>query len=96
MSHHGQIYSFVLNNKRQRVGVLAATLPFDGNDQRIHIGWSRCNKSMGDKFDAKKGIEIAVLRSAKRKGMVFPTSMLEDYLSFVERCKRYFKGAEIA
>jgi hypothetical protein len=85
------IHVYILDNKKQRVGVFAATTN-ETNPDTIFIGWSMCNFSAGDRFDSQRGVEIAYQRSYKCSIAPVPMSMLHRYEAFKFRCKKYFKG----
>lgn len=83
------IHVYILDKKGQRVGVLAAT----ANDilvDTVFIGWSLCNVSLGDRFDSKRGVQIAYERSSKCSIAPFPKSLLHRYSAFKFRCEKYF------
>ena len=88
------IHVYILDNKHQRVGVFAATTN-ELNPTEIFIGWSKCNESAGDRFDSKRGVEIAYERSRKCSVAPVPASMLHRYEAFKHRCKKYFKNHNI-
>ena len=52
------LIKYVRNKQKQRIGVVVA---IDKN----RVGWSKCNFSMGDKFDRKRGKYIAKKRAEK-------------------------------
>lgn len=98
---HTYIYNKPLLDKngnvqpnRYAIGVLAAK-PMPTNPDLVHIGWSKVNSSAGDRFDKKRGVEIALSRSEKGSVAPVPDSILNDYLYFVDRCRRYFKDKQI-
>lgn len=90
MNNPKGIHVYILNNKRQRIGVFAATVN-DLNPTEIYIGWSKCNGSAGDRFDSKMGVEIAYERSRKCSVAPIPMSMSHRYDAFIHRCQKYFK-----
>ena len=94
MSNPKGIHVYILDNKNQRVGVFAATTN-DFHPNEIFIGWSKCNESSGDRFDSKRGVEIAYQRSAKCSIAPVPVSMQHRYEAFRHRCKKYFKNHSI-
>jgi hypothetical protein len=84
-----------VKGQRRKVGVLYASVdPLNF----VRIGWSKTNMKAGDKFDPKKGIELAKNRS-KAKSFKFlpvlPTSMKTPMKRFEDRCRRYFKNGII-
>ena len=91
---HKGIHVYILDNKNQRIGVFAATTN-QLNPNEIFIGWSKCNESAGDRFDAKRGVEIAYQRSAKCSISPIPESLKHRYEAFRHRCKKYFKNHTI-
>lgn len=93
MNYNG-IHEYVYNSKRHPVGVLAAA-PSDSNPREVIIGWSLCNRSAGDKFDKRKGVEIAYERSLASSVANIPDSMNEQYEEFVSRASRYFKDRNV-
>ena len=52
------LVKYVKNSKGQRVGVVVAI-------DRDKVGWSKCNFSMGDKFNRDRGKFIAIKRAEK-------------------------------
>lgn len=52
------LIKYVRNKERQRIGVVVAI-------DRNRIGWSKCNFSMGDRFDKERGKYIAQKRAEK-------------------------------
>lgn len=88
------IHVYILDKKQQRVGVFAATTN-DRYPNEIFIGWSMCNFSAGDRFDSKRGVEIAYERSRKCSIAPLPMSMQHRYDAFRFRCQKYFKNHSI-
>lgn len=86
-----QIHEYVYDNVRQPVGVFAATASAS-NPNRVVIGWSRCNRAAGDRFDKKRGLEIAWQRSYTSSQASIPDSMSDQYVKFLSRAQRYFKN----
>lgn len=87
------IHVYILDNKDQRIGVLAAA----SNDlypDIVYIGWSLCNFSLGDRFDPKRGVEIAYERSRKCSASDIPMSIFDRYQAFKFRCEKYFKNKQ--
>jgi len=87
------IHTYVYDNRNHPVGVLAAA-PSDGND--VYIGWSRCNRGAGDRFNKFEGTRIAYRRSVVGSRTPVPDSMHDEYLNFHTRCTRYFKNKSVA
>jgi hypothetical protein len=79
-----------VKGQRCKVGVLYASV----TGSLVCIGWSKTNMKAGDKFDPKKGIELAKNRS-KVTSLKFlpplPTSMKTPMKKFENRCMKYFK-----
>jgi hypothetical protein len=88
------IHVYILDKKDQRIGVLAATNNNIDPDN-VFIGWSLCNQSAGDKFDAKRGVEIAYERSRKCSVAPIPMSIVQRYAAFKHRCNKYFKNRTV-
>jgi hypothetical protein len=76
---------------RARKGVMVA-LPVD--DERIRIGWSLCNFSMGDTF-GDLGPNIAIERAETGSTVVPADSMIKPLEKFIERAKRYYKDRKV-
>ena len=89
------IYEFVLNKKKQRVGVVVATVVAN-NPESVRLGFSRCNTSAGDKFDKGKALTIALGRARAGGTMDLPISMLQNYMRMADRAKRYFKDKSLS
>ena len=87
------IHVYILDNKDQRIGVLAA-VSNDLNPDTVYIGWSLCNFSLGDRFDPKRGVEIAYERSRKCSASDIPMSIFDRYQAFKFRCQKYFKNKQ--
>lgn len=92
-----QIIQFIYDNPdrqhRQPIGVLAAIRAHNAPD--VAIGWSLCKKSAGDRFDKRKGKEIALNRSALGTGREVPNSIVQDYIAFAKRAEKYFRDAKV-
>lgn len=88
------IHAYVYNAKRHPVGVLAAQ-PSEAVPSEVIIGWSKCNASAGDRFDKKRGVEIAYNRSATRSYLDIPESMTQQYYEFLNRATRYFSDKNV-
>lgn len=76
------LLKYVKNRKGQRIGVVLAI----GKDK---IGWSKCNFSMGDKFDREKGRDIALGRAEKynytplvtqQRPAIFPARHIDEII----------------
>lgn len=80
-----------IRRHNHRVGVIIAT-PMVDNPAVIGIGWSLTNRSAGDVFDSKLGIEIATTRAIKGTGVALPSSIQADIEKMRDRATRYFKG----
>ena len=91
---HKGIHVYILDNKDQRIGVLAVT---DGyyDDKNVVIGWSLCNFTAGDRFDTELGLKIAYERSAKHSIAPLPMSILPSYEAFLHRVKKYYKNKTV-
>jgi len=87
------IHVYILDKKDQRIGVLAATVN-DRRPETVFIGWSLCNFSLGDRFDPKRGVEMAYERSRKCSAGPIPMSLVERYEAFKFRCQKYFKDKQ--
>lgn len=81
-----------VHGKRQKVAVLFGT---QDNSGYIHIGWSRVNIVHGDKFDAQKGLKLAVERAKALRFVPAPHSIKKDLYAFQSRCFKYFKKAKV-
>ncbi len=92
-----QIVQFIYDNpdktNRQPIGVLAAIRAQNAPD--VAIGWSLCKRSAGDRFDKRKGKEIALNRSVLGSGRVVPNSIVQDYIAFAKRAQKYFSDAKV-
>lgn len=88
------IHVYILDKKHQRIGVFAATTN-ELYPNEVFIGWSKCNESAGDRFDSKRGVEIAYERSRKCSIAPTPFSMQHRYEAFRYRCQKYFKNKTI-
>ena len=87
------IHEFVLNRKRQRVGVVLASPAPNGE---VAIGWSLCNTKKGEKYDNDRGILIALGRARNYGGIdPVPTSLAKTAAFMVGRAKRYFKDKSV-
>ena len=88
------IHEYVYNAYRQPVGVLAAC-PSRSRPDQVGIGWSRCNRTAGDRFDKQLGVQIAYDRSLKQSTAEVPESMERDYSAFYVRATKYFKNCSV-
>ena len=79
----------VPETKNTRIGVLVARRV----GEEVVLGWSRCNASMGDKFDWKKGVRTAVKNLGTEPPVSFKTR--EELVRFRCRATRYFRNAII-
>jgi hypothetical protein len=93
-NRHKGMHVYILDNKDQRIGVLAVT---DGyyDDKNVVIGWSLCNFTAGDRFDTELGVKIAYERSAKHSIAPVPMSILPRYEAFLHRAKKYYKNKTV-
>jgi hypothetical protein len=85
-----QIVEHVKNRHGNRIGTVVATRV--GND--ILLGWSKC-KTRLDKFDPKRGVQIAMGRAVMGSHIPVASSLQFAYDAMKERASRYFKGATI-
>ena len=88
------IHEYVYNAYRQPVGVLAAC-PSRSRPDQVVIGWSRCNRTAGDRFDKHIGVQIAYDRSLKQSTAEVPMTMESEYTEFYARATRYFKDRAV-
>jgi hypothetical protein len=93
-----ELLQYLRNRKNARVGVLLAIKTPDCAN--VHVAWSKCKlKAKGeklDKFDPKRGVEIARqrLRGMLEKGRPqheVPHSIRKTLNEFADRCRRYYK-----
>jgi hypothetical protein len=85
-----QLKRRIKNRKGQVIGVLISDVR--RNDPTIvGVGWSLCKK--GDRFNPAIGGRIAQARVDKPKPV--PHSIKSDYIQFVARSQRYFKGQTV-
>lgn len=85
------IFEYVYDNRNQPVGVVAAVVN-PAEPKHVFIGWSRCNRSAGDKFDKSRGLQIALDRALVRGGnTVVPDSLAERVEHMKRRAQKYFK-----
>jgi hypothetical protein len=87
-----EIYEYVKDKHHQPVGVVAAVTAKNG----VFIGWSRCKRNAGDRFDKKLGVAIAINRARKAfedgKGVApAPYSMEPNVDAMAARAAKYFK-----
>lgn len=88
------IHEYIYDKRRQLKGVWAAT-PSEKNPNQVYVGFSLCNKSKGDRFNKRMGLDIALGRSASQSIVDVPSSLHEGYEFFLKRCSRYFKDKTI-
>lgn len=86
------LHTYVLNKKKQRVGVVVATM--GNNGDAAYLGWSRCNARAGDTFDRELGLKIALGRALEVSVEPVPNSLAAQYAIMKERAKKYFKDAQ--
>ena len=88
--------SIVLHIVEKRFGKNVTTGALIGRnvDGHLLIGWSRVNVKANDKFDNEKAWLYASHNLLM--GNPVPETMQNEYLKFVERCTRYFKGAKLS
>lgn len=89
------IKTYVRGRKKQPVGVLVAIK----NDNKVHIGWSKCNIKL-DRFDRQFGFYLAAVRSLSKKIVlkgktcqhkeILPTTVQKYLPKFVERANKFF------
>jgi len=79
---------------RRCIGVLAA-VPHRTLENEVFIGWSLCNRSLGDKFNPVEGKRIAYARSYEGSIVPVPASLLGQYEIFKDRCGKYFKDKNV-
>jgi len=77
-----ELVRFILNRKRQRVGVVVS-------NEYNSVGWSLCHVTR-EKFNRDRGLEIARAREAKGSGTPVPESIQEDVGAMLNRSQRYF------
>lgn len=79
---------YVLDRKNQRAGLVVATLDKYGN---VTIGWSKLNKSAGDKFNRDMALRIAIHRALSGSNTAVPNAIQPSIDKMRSRAKRYFK-----
>lgn len=79
------ITEYVLNKKKQRIGVVLATKDRD----RVVVGWSKTRKK--DVFDKNLGYQIAEDRALKDSIVAVPSDIVPAYNRIIDRAKRYFR-----
>lgn len=88
---HEYIRERVPDKRKRPIGVIVGTVI----DEVIYVGWSKTNIKLGDKFDKKFGIDLALKRA---KGLVdtpkLPPQMKVQMREFQVRCLSYFKQAK--
>lgn len=60
----------------------------------ISIGWSKVNKSAGDKFTKKDAVEFARNRAISLNYGEVPRKLTNHYLRMIGRANRYFKNID--
>lgn len=60
-------------------------------EPRIAIGWSKVNRSMGDKFDKNEGIRLARERAILGNAPSMPRKIASAYVRMEDRAARYFQ-----
>jgi len=77
-----ELVQFVRDKKRRPIGCLVAK---DG-----WIGWSLCHRKL-DKWNREIAVKIARGRAEKGSDSLVPFSIMNQFESFENRCKRYYK-----
>ena len=81
-----------VKGRRQKVGLFLGTVV----KGVIVTGWSKVNLKMGDKYDKKRGCEIALSRAnGTMPTPPLPPQLKKEYRNFQIRCLRYFKQAKM-
>jgi len=88
---HKQGDTPLVEPNRMKKGMMIA-LPID--DDKVRIGWSLCNFTMGDKFN-DLGVSIAIDRAANGSRIVPAASMIKPLEKFIARAQRYYKDREV-
>lgn len=89
------IYEYVYDNRNQPVGVVAAVISPD-DPTSVYIGWSRCNRSAGDRFDKSRGVQIALDRALTKGGNTpVPDSLTERVDHMKRRAQKYFRDRRV-
>lgn len=60
-------------------------------EPRISLGWSKVNRSKGDKFDKERAIDIARGRAIVGNSPEMPRKIAPAYERMEERAARYFQ-----
>jgi hypothetical protein len=94
MNDNNYIHEYIYDKRRQLKGVWAA-VPAKTNSDEVSIGFSLCNTKLGDRFDRKRGLDIAIGRSYLQSSVPIPQSLNEGYNFFRNRCTRYFKDKKV-
>lgn len=89
------LHSYVRDRQNRKIGVFAAVTN-SAYPNEVFIGWSRCNRNAGDRFDPILGARIAFDRSYRHKATDVPHSMQDDYWAFRTRCEKYFRAKNVA
>jgi hypothetical protein len=80
----------VIKPNKVKKGMMVA-LPVD---DKVRIGWSLCNFSMGDEF-SDLGENIAIERAETGSTVIPADSMVKPLEKFIARARRYYKDKEI-
>ena len=81
----------LIKPNKARKGFMVA-LPID--DDKVRIGWSLCNFSMGDAF-GDLGVNIAIDRATNGSRLVPAASMIKPLEKFIDRARRYYKDRKV-
>jgi len=92
--NNGIIHEYIYDKQRQPKGIWVAS-PTSNDLGEVGIGWSLCNNKQGDKFDKKRGFQIALGRATKLSTAFIPSSLEEGYEFFLKRCTRYYKDKTV-
>ena len=85
------IHNYIYNKKNQRVGVVVAKVD---DNPLVGIGWSKCNTSLGDRFDRERGLKIALGR-ADFRDKNYPRSVAPYIEQMAVRATKYFKNRSV-
>jgi hypothetical protein len=86
------IQYFKKRNSSLRKGVMVA-LPVE-QEGVVKFGYSLCRSAL-DKFDKKRGLDIAINRARCNRPLNIPDSMKEKFDNFKKRCNKYYKQLEV-
>jgi len=81
------LMQYVRDRKGNPRGVVIA----DSLDNNIRLGWSYANFRAGDKFNKKRGIEIASGRLETGTNQTVPNDVIPILENMAGRAKKYFK-----